>query len=90
MERGMSLVGERPSVTSAPHCELDTAQELDVGAIIELIGMAGGRVADQEPERASVLVAETAATVMIDDNALDLDRTKRDRDVEIVPVGVQG
>ena len=51
--------------------------------------MAGGRVADQEPDRPPLLDQERLPTAMIDHDPLGPHRLQRHRDVKIVPVGVK-
>ena len=63
---------------------------LDVGAIVELIGMAGGRVSNQEPDRPALLGRQRLAAAMVDDDALGSDGFQGHRDVKVVAVGVQG
>ena len=54
VQRGMFLVGRGPGVAAPARRQLDAAQVLDVGAFVQLVGVAGGRVADQEADRAAV------------------------------------
>ena len=57
-------------VAAAADGQLDPAEVLDVGAVVELVGVAGGRVADQEPDRAALLGAEPAVAELVDDDRL--------------------
>ena len=48
MQRFMRLLVGRPRVAAAPFGQLDAAQVLHVRAVVQLVGVACGRVADQE------------------------------------------
>ena len=90
VQRGVCLFVSGAGVTTATDRQLDPAEVLHVSAIVELVGVARGRVADQETDRAAVLRPEPRLAEPVDDDALAPDRLERDRDVEIVAVGVQG
>ena len=73
MQPGVLFIGGGPGVAASPDGQLDPAQVLDVGAIVELVGVAGGRVSDQEPDRPALLGRKRLAAAMVDDDALGPD-----------------
>src|SRR3954452_23720254 len=48
---GVIFISGGTRIAASPDGQLNAAQELDVGAIIELISVAGGGVSNQEPDR---------------------------------------
>jgi hypothetical protein len=80
---------ERPGVASSTDCQFDPAEVLDVGALVEFAGVTGGGVSDQEPDRAALLDSESIGPDLVDDQTLIADGVERDRDMEVVAVGME-
>src|SRR5258708_6214903 len=70
--------------------ELNAIDELDVGAVVEFVGMAGGRVADEKSDRATVLNWQRSPGETVNDQPLAADFRQRHAGVKIVGGGVQG
>ena len=83
-------VGFRTRVAASALGQLDPAQILHVGAIVQVTGVASGRVANDQPDRAALFDAQGARTQLVDNDPLALDRLERHADVEVVAIGVQG
>jgi hypothetical protein len=74
MELGMILVRAGSRIAAFLHRELDAAEVLHIRAIVELIGVTGGWVSDQEPEWPALFSIERLAPTVIDDNTLSPNR----------------
>src|SRR4051794_20941268 len=89
VQRLMRGVGRGAGIDPPPAGQLDPAEVLDVGTLVELAGVADGRVAHEEADRAPVLDAQPAVAQAVDDDPLLAERFERDRYVEIVAVRVE-
>src|SRR5690242_3473222 len=90
VQRLMRGVGRGAGIDPPPAGQLDPAEVLDIGTLVELAGVAGGRVAYEEADRAPVLDTQPAVAQAVDDDPLLAERFERDGHVEIVAVRVEG
>ena len=74
MQRGVVGFGFRAGVAAAALGQLDAAQVFDVGAIVELAGMASGGVADDQRIGPPCSTPKRAGPDLVDHDSLALDR----------------
>src|SRR6185369_3803875 len=79
----------RAGVAAASGCEFDAVYEFDVGAVVKLVGVTGGRVLDEEAYWTAVFRRKRSAVELINDDAFIENRRKGNARREIVDDSVQ-
>src|SRR5580658_2045612 len=86
----MVRLGRWTRISAAAFGDLNPAQVLDVGAVVQLSGMAERRVANEKADRSAVLGRQARRTEPVHQNTLSTKKLERHADVKIVALGMQG
>jgi hypothetical protein len=85
----MLLIGLRAGISGSTLRKLNSIEKLDVRAVVEFIGVAGGWIPDQKADWAALIGSEWLVSDPIDDDALATDGIQRNRNVKIVSRGMK-